>query len=140
MPEGDLTVRRIFVCALLALFTAQLVAAEVTLTERRTLHQQLTQTGKEKPEHAGRPGSGRTIHGATGSQSLIDASGVKYFINTNITFSTSSSASGAMSEASYTHAVSATTALGGTTSTTLNDAFDGYNTLCIGVDGATGTC
>jgi hypothetical protein len=66
---------------------------------------------------------------ATGSQALIDASGVKYFINTNITFSTSSSASGAMSEASYTGPVAATTLNGGTVSTTLNDAFDGYNSL-----------
>jgi len=70
---------------------------------------------------------------ATGSISLIDASGLKYFINTNITFSTSSSASGAMSEASYTHAVQATTSMGGNVASTLNDMFDGYNTICLNI-------
>jgi len=71
------------------------------------------------------------ITNGTGSQALIDGSGVKWFANTNITFSTSSSASGAMSEASFTHAVAATTLNGGTVMSTLNDAFDGYNTLAI---------
>src|SRR5262249_54244790 len=77
---------------------------------------------------------------ATGSQRLIDASGVEYFINTNITFSTSSSASGAMSEASYTHAVAASTALGGIVMSTLNDAYDGYNTICISLNNTVATC
>jgi hypothetical protein len=130
-------VRRILVYVLFALFTAQLASAEVSLTERKTLHQQLAQTPKDKPEHTRRnAGPGR----ATGSIALIDASGLKYFINTNITFSTSSSASGAMSEASYTAAVAATTLNGGTTSSTLNDAFDGYNTLCVGLNNAMTTC
>ncbi len=62
---------------------------------------------------------------------LIDGSGVQYFVNTDITFSTSSSASAAMSEASYTHAVAASTANGGTTASTLNDAYDGYQTICV---------
>jgi len=77
---------------------------------------------------------------ATGSKALIDASGLKYFINTDITFSTSSSASGAMSEASYTHAVAATTMNGGTTASTLNDAFDGYGTICVSLTSASGAC
>ncbi|MGB8644463.1 MAG: DUF11 domain-containing protein, partial [Anaerolineae bacterium] len=77
---------------------------------------------------------------STGSQALIDAAGVKYFINTNITFSTSSSASGGMSEASFTHSVSATTLNGGTVQSRLNDAYDGYNSLCISLNGTTGTC
>ncbi len=77
---------------------------------------------------------------ATGSQQLIDASGVKYFIDTNITFSTSSSASGAMSEASYTHAVAATTMNGGTVMSTLNDAYDGYNAMCISHNNTVATC
>jgi hypothetical protein len=77
---------------------------------------------------------------ATGSQALIDNSGVKYFINTNITFSTSSSASGAMSEASYTHAVAASTLNGGTVASTLNDAYDGYNTLCLSLNNTVATC
>jgi hypothetical protein len=77
---------------------------------------------------------------ATGSQALIDASGVKYFINTNITFSTTSSASAARSEASYTHAVAASTSAGGVTMSTLNDAYDGYDTLCISLNGTVANC
>lgn len=76
---------------------------------------------------------------ATGSQALVDLSGLKYFINTNITFSTSSSASGAMSEASYTHAVAATTLNGGTTASTLNDSFDGYNSMCLSLNNTVAT-
>jgi RTX calcium-binding nonapeptide repeat (4 copies) len=68
---------------------------------------------------------------ATGSKGLIDGSGLKWFANTNITFATSSSASGAMSEASFTHAVNATTVGGGTVNVALNDAFDGYNSLIV---------
>ncbi len=77
---------------------------------------------------------------ATGSVALIDSVGLKYFINTNITFSTSSSASAAMSEASYTHAVPASTALGGTSMSSLNDAFDGYDAICVSLSNATGPC
>ena len=90
-------------------------------------------------QHRGVPLSGVSPH-ATGSISLIDQAGVKYFINTDITFSTSSSASGAMSEASYTHAVAATTLNGGTTMSTLNDAFDGYNTLCLSLNNTVASC
>ena len=36
----------------------------------------------------------RAVTSATGSVQLIDAAGLRYFINTNVTFSTSSSASG----------------------------------------------
>ncbi len=89
--------------------------------------------------HRGVPLGGVTP-AATGSQALIDNAGVKYFINTDITFSTSSSASGAMSEASYTHAVAASTLNGGTVSSTLNDAFDGYNTLCLSLNNTVATC
>jgi hypothetical protein len=71
---------------------------------------------------------------------LIDSSGLQYFINTDITFSTSSSASGAASEASYAGPVQATTSGGGNTSSTLNDAFDGYQALCVSLDGGTGPC
>ena len=77
---------------------------------------------------------------ATGSIGLIDASGLKFFINTDITFSTTSSASGAASEASYTASVAATTSLGGTTMSTLNDMFDGYNSICVSLTSATGPC
>jgi uncharacterized repeat protein (TIGR01451 family) len=79
---------------------------------------------------------------ATGSIGLIDASGLKYFINTNITTtgSTGSSLSGAASEASYTHAVAATTSAGGTTMSTLNDEFDGYGAICVSLTNASGPC
>jgi uncharacterized repeat protein (TIGR01451 family) len=77
---------------------------------------------------------------ATGSIQLIDSAGLKYFINTNITFSTSSSASGAASEASYTHAVAATTSAGGVTNSTLNDEFDGYGAICVSLTNASGPC
>lgn len=78
---------------------------------------------------------------STGSKTLVDGNGVKYFVNTNITFNTSSSASAAMSEASFTMAKSVTTSGGGTVSTILHDAFDGYNSLCVDVNtSGTDTC
>lgn len=80
-------------------------------------------------------GDGAFSAAATGSIQLIDANGMKYFVNTNITFSTTSSASGAMSEASFTAAVPASTSAGGTAASTLSDAFDGYNSLFVDVAG-----
>ncbi len=77
---------------------------------------------------------------ATGSIALIDAAGLKYFINTNITFSTSSSASGAASEASYQAPIVASTSAGGTTMSSLSDMFDGYNAMCVSLTNATGPC
>lgn len=68
---------------------------------------------------------------ATGSIGLIDHDKLKFFVNTNITFQTTSSASAAASEAEFTTAVPATTLNGGTTQSTLNDAFDGYNSLFV---------
>jgi uncharacterized repeat protein (TIGR01451 family) len=68
---------------------------------------------------------------ATGSGALIDGGGLKWSADTNITFSTTSDASGAMSEAEFTGPVAATTVSGMTAPTTLTDAFDGYNTLMI---------
>lgn len=62
--------------------------------------------------------------------SLVDASGLEYFVDTN-TSETSSSASGAASDATYTAAVPSTTSGGGTTTTTLSDAFDGYGALLV---------
>jgi hypothetical protein len=118
----------------LALLTAATASADVALVERKSLTHDFPV--KAKPDHARRGAATK----ATGSQALIDSSGVKYFINTDITFSTSSSASGAMSEASYTHAVAATTLSGGTVSTTLNDAYDGYNTLCLSLDNTVSPC
>jgi uncharacterized repeat protein (TIGR01451 family) len=77
---------------------------------------------------------------ATGSIGLIDAGGLKYFINTNITFSTSSSASGAASEASYQAPIVASTMGGGTVMSALNDSYDGYQAMCVSLTNATGPC
>lgn len=119
-------------CALLALLTAGSARADVSLVEHRA-HSKAS-SNKNKPGHGG---GGHTV---TGGVSLVDSGGFKYFFNTDITFSTSSSASGAASEASYTAAVNATTSAGGVTSSTLNDAFDGYNTLCVSLNGTLANC
>ncbi|MDO9042136.1 MAG: hypothetical protein Q7U64_07330 [Desulfocapsaceae bacterium] len=84
--------------------------------------------------------AGDGVELATGSKSLIDQGGLEWFVNTDITFATSSSASAAVSEASFTHAVAASTSAGGTENVTLSDAFDGYNALCVSLTGKTGPC
>ena len=84
--------------------------------------------------------TGALVPLATGSKTLIDSSGLKFFINTNVTFSTSSSASAAVSDASYTHAVSADTLSGGLTNAILANAFDGYNSLCYNLTGDLSQC
>ncbi len=126
--------KKLLVCCLLGAVASVAARADVSIVEQRHVGKML----------GGQPKSGDKKHSpptkATGSQGLIDNSGLKYFINTNITFSTTSSASGAMSEASYTHAVAATTLNGGTTSSTLNDAFDGYNTLCLSLNNTVANC
>lgn len=143
----------ISLCALLAL--AQVAHADVYVLESDGLaakHNTQAVPGQQvagTPINAHTAKPGEKLHGiplggvhptATGSQSLIDASGLKYFINTNITFNTTSSASGAMSEASYTHAVAATTMNGGVSNATLNDAFDGYDAICVNLTGALVQC
>jgi hypothetical protein len=77
---------------------------------------------------------------APGAVAFVDASGLEYFLNSDVTFSTSSSASGAANEATYTQAVVASTLNGGTTTSALNDAFDGYNAVCLAFDGSIGPC
>jgi uncharacterized repeat protein (TIGR01451 family) len=77
---------------------------------------------------------------SNGAVNLIDASGLKYLINTDMTLVTASSASGAASDAAYTASVVATTQGGGTQLALLNDAFDGYNAICISLTGASGPC
>jgi hypothetical protein len=118
---------------LLAVSTAQ---ADVERIQKRDVATKVHQSKAAKGE---KPNKARTNE-RTGEQALIDSSGLEYFINSDITFSTSSSASGAASEATYTAAVSATTSGGGTVSTTLSDAFDGYNTICLSFSGSTGPC
>lgn len=138
-----------------ALFAALPLLADVSLTDKGAAFRAALRA-ENQAKHAAKmtrhaaestkPKSPKThpsvpvVGFATGSITLIDAGGLKYFINSNITFSTSSSASAAMSEASYTHAVAASTLNGGTVSSTLNDMFDGYNTLCVSLTNTTGTC
>ncbi|HEV3074117.1 MAG TPA: IPTL-CTERM sorting domain-containing protein [Thermoanaerobaculia bacterium] len=124
--------RRILAVAALSLVTAPLLHADVSIIERREAR---TKVGAGKPKGGHHPG------GATGSLTLIDSQGLKYFINTNITFSTSpSNASGAASSASYTHSVAASTSGGGTTMSTPNDAYDNYNAMCLSLNNTVATC
>jgi hypothetical protein len=124
---------------ILSLTFAAGALADVSITDSATM-QNSWKARKLAKEQGSRPEGLTATPEATGSQQLADSLGMKYFFNTNITFSTSSSASGAASEASYTGPVNATTSLGGTVSTALNDAFDGYNSICISTTGATGPC
>lgn len=73
-------------------------------------------------------GDGATAQ-ASGDAVLTDGVGATFYINTNITYVTTSSASGAASEASFTNPVAASTVDGGTTNMTLSDGFDGYGSL-----------
>jgi len=110
--------------------------ADVTLTDKA-----VTQKEIAKKKHLLRqrgPGdtapSNGVFGGATGSRRLVDGDGLEWSLNSDITFSTTSSCSGAMSEAGYTHAVAASTLAGGTTMSALNDAFDGYNSLALSLN------
>ncbi|HEY6322194.1 MAG TPA: hypothetical protein VJA16_11615, partial [Thermoanaerobaculia bacterium] len=123
--------RRILAAAMLSLVTTPMLTADVSIIERREARTKV---------NGGKPGRSHHPGGATGSQGLIDSQGLKYFINTNITFSTSSSASGAASEASYQGPVAASTSGGGITMSTPNDAYDGYNTLCLSLNHTVATC
>lgn len=118
--------RRLLVYLLLSLVLSPSLMASVSIIERHSM-----QKKTKSPGHSNR---------ATGSQALTDAQGMKYFINTNITFSTTSEASGAASSASYTHAVAASTLNGGTTSSTLDDSYDGYNNLCLSLNNTVANC
>lgn len=78
--------------------------------------------------------------GPRGDPPLTDAGGLRWNINSNVGFTTTSSASGAVSEAAFTHAVAASTLNGGTVNATLVDAFDGYNALCLDLNNVGGQC
>jgi len=126
--------RRVLAVAILSLVTAPALTADVSIVERRATRTKMA-AGKARRH----PHPGASI-AAEGSLALIDSQGLKYFINTNITFSTSSNASGAASSASYTHAVAASTSAGGTTASTLNDAYDGYNAMCLSLNNTVAAC
>jgi uncharacterized repeat protein (TIGR02543 family) len=125
------------------LFSSMAMRADVTLTDRQAVEKEARKklTRSERILARAQKPTARVYRVkplATGSQALTDNSGLEWFINTDISFSTSSSASGAASEAEYTHAVAATTLAGGTSASTLNDMFDGYNELAISFNGSTG--
>ncbi len=93
------------------------------------------------------PTGGRTVKedevkgdGPIGDPPLTDNSGFRWNINTNVGFTTSSSASGAVSEGAFTVPVNASTLNGGTVNQVLVDAFDGYNALCLDVNNVGGQC
>ncbi|HSY50334.1 MAG TPA: hypothetical protein VLC46_16095 [Thermoanaerobaculia bacterium] len=167
--------KRVAVVVALVLLSCSVLYADISVTDRSTLHQiadtsalrpgvtaatpadraarhaaavadnKAKRDAKRARQHAHGKGraSALALHPgtlATGSIKLIDAAGLQYFINTDITFSTTSSASGAASEASYSAAVAATTLNGGTTMSTLNDEFDGYQTICVSLSNANTQC
>jgi uncharacterized repeat protein (TIGR01451 family) len=144
-------VKKALVAAVVCL-SSSILCADISVTDRSATLRRLSDstpqtkdTKKAKRQH--RQPAALSFHPratGTGDLTLIDASGLEYFINTNITsfvpFSSGSSASAGASEASYTAPVVASTLNGGTVMSTLNDAFDGYNSLCVSLTGATGPC
>src|SRR5882724_8176523 len=149
--RGESPVKR-YGFALAVLFFAHAAFADIAVTDKgSTLRyigkQQAVDKAAIKAANAAKRAAKRARHShsgwkvvdqsfhlaanATGSVQLIDAGGLKYFINTNITFSTSSSASGAASEASFTAPIAASTLAGGSVMQTLSDMFDGYGALCV---------
>lgn len=99
--------------------------ADVSLTDHQTL---MRRVERLRARESGTP-QVQVPRDAT--QRLIDASGLEWFINTQITYATSSSASGAASEAMFVAPVSATTANGELVSSFVSDAFDGYGGLFV---------
>lgn len=142
------------------LLLANAALADISLTDKGTMLRSASQDAagraaakaanaakhdakRSRHSHSGLKATSQSFHAAadaTGSIALVDAGGLKYFINTNITFTTSSSASGAASEASYSAPIVATTSGGGTVMSTLSDMFDGYNALCVSLTNSTGPC
>ncbi|HEV7486056.1 MAG TPA: DUF11 domain-containing protein [Thermoanaerobaculia bacterium] len=136
--------------------SASILSADISVTDRSATLRSLTQSdnqAKRETKKAHRHGlqmgavsSGRLHPHATGTGdiTLVDAAGLQYMIDTNITafgpFSSGSSASAGASEASYAAPVVASTLNGGTTTSALDDMFDGYNSLCVSLTNAPGPC
>lgn len=113
---------------LLVLFgTVPRVHADVSLTDQQTF---------VKRARAANNAATAAPLTPTVSPRLVDGTGLEWFINDEVTYSTISSAVGAASDAVFIGAVEATTTGGGTELSVLADAFDGYNALDISVDGA----
>lgn len=109
--------RHVIASLLIAGGAANVVYADVSLTDQQTFV------------------SARLAEGQV--PRLIDATGLEWFINDEVTYATASSAVGAASDAAFVAAVEASTALGGTELSVLADAFDGYNALRVSVNGLT---
>ncbi|MCW2832713.1 MAG: hypothetical protein JWN68_666 [Nocardioides sp.] len=110
------------ICAI-SLPAAALVAASPSSAEEDKFAQ-----GKKVSQGAV-AGDGPVVAQGSGDAELTDGVGATWFLNTNIDYSTTSSMSAAASEASFLNPVVASTEMGGTTVTSLSDAFDGYNSL-----------
>jgi hypothetical protein len=129
---------RVLSAAVLACFLSTgLAMADVSLTQRKVVRTP-KQDAKAAKRRARSERTSSTLNGP--GITLIDSSGLQWFLNTNVTSSTSSSASGAMNEASYAAPVAATTSLGGTSMSALDDAYDGYQAMCVSLTGMTGPC
>jgi len=102
---------------------ASVAMADVNLAEHRGLAEKIAKGELGGPE--------QDVSKGTGGISLIDSSGLEFFINTDITYSTDESASAAASDASYTTSITVSTSMGGTSMATPDDAFDGYNGLIV---------
>ncbi len=109
---------------------ASIAYADVSLTDEQVYARAL--------RYSARTPSQGVIAGLAAGQvpRLIDASGLEWFINDEVTYATTSSAVGAASDAAFVGPVEATTAGGGSELSVLADAFDGYNGLLVSVAGA----
>jgi uncharacterized repeat protein (TIGR01451 family) len=152
----EVRVKKVLATAVVFL-SASILSADISITDRSATLRALSDASapqakrETKKAHghglqisAGSSGRLRPHATGTGDITLVDAAGLQYFIDTNITafggFSSGSSASAGASEAKYNAAVVASTMAGGTTTSTLNDMFDGYNSLCVSLTGAPGPC
>ena len=144
-PRRLITVRRAAAVAGLAALPA-LVAPAVALPDfssgQTLAGTQTTGSTSDAFVPAGeyKPGDKNHDRGILGDPPLTDGLGLRWNINTNVGFTTTSSASGAVSEAGFTHPVAATTLNGGTVNQNLVDAFDGYNALCVDLNNVGGQC
>jgi hypothetical protein len=94
--------RRVLIGLLLGLPIAPVLLADVVLIESRQV--KFARSGKDGG--SGHPG------GAIGSVAVIDAQGLEYLLNTNITNTDPSSTSGAAANATFTRALAASTSGG----------------------------
>ncbi len=124
------------VAGIAGLLMAASAFADVAVIERTHLARIRAKEKEQKHGHR----RDRSLIKSFADQALVDAAGVKYFINTDLPFSTSYSGSGAATDAVFTGPVNADTSGGGSVSTTLDDSFAGYNSLCVSLTGAAGPC